>query len=803
MEVVSVGPLRVASVLWQKGPQAWVLTVACKATFELAPGSSPLADEQLPIQEADGYWGEDPARSLHSPSDLAPVKPRADVVLVGSAFAPDGTPVRSLIARLSVSGVEKSIECFADRVVAADDRVQEGAGFSRMSLLYERAAGGPGTTNPVGVRRGARDGYGRIALPNLLALGTRVGRDALYEPVGFGPIAPHWPQRTEKLGRLSPAWPPADWMQRPLPADVDLGYFNAAPPDQQVAVLRDDERIVLENLHHEHPRLVTTLPGIHPACFVRGRGGSPFRVPMQPDTLRIDTDLGTATLTWRRQVPLERPEERGHVLIAMEQPGQKLTWAEVSALAPHADDNLEIETIPPAPPEPAARGASAERGSLRAPPPPSLPFNTATGLPASPAVTTPARPSRPPATQTVVFATSGPRTDAALPFQAAAKAAAPAAGPPAKGPPAGISSPWATSVQVGTAAREPEPPAVAIAPPSVARPPIPAMLPSVVESPISARQPIPSGLSASPWASSASAPSFEKAVAPVPVAPAAEPWGRPSPVAAEQPAPRADEILELLWFDAESVPRMRRNRAWKPILTALEQRPVDRDLDDPALAAEPMEMEDRREVFEILANAAPEDAGGVDRALDAAVRKDGKFVAQLAMFAGQIELRFDELSALKATVATAAPFVTPTDEALKTAVESAKGLLEGADELTPPSLAEAATKRVREAFAAPKRAVPETHLADQTDRVLLTQRRYEKRVVFGGAHLRCLLRMEGTSVPAYLPESLAKKLPMYQRFGVRLVAEVHQQADQYESYHASLRVVALARATPRRAREVK
>jgi hypothetical protein len=49
-----------------------------------------------------------------------------------------------------------------------------------------------------------------------------------------------------------------------------------------------------------------------------------------------------------------------------------------------------------------------------------------------------------------------------------------------------------------------------------------------------------------------------------------------------------------------------------------------------------------------------------------------------------------------------------------------------------------------------------------------------------------------------LPESLAKKLPMYQRFRARLVAEVHQQADQYETHHAALRSVAVARATPRR-----
>jgi hypothetical protein len=56
---------------------------------------------------------------------------------------------------------------------------------------------------------------------------------------------------------------------------------------------------------------------------------------------------------------------------------------------------------------------------------------------------------------------------------------------------------------------------------------------------------------------------------------------------------------------------------------------------------------------------------------------------------------------------------------------------------------------------------------------------------------------EGAAIPGYLPEALAKKLPMFQRFGGRLIAEVQQQADQYETHHASLRIVALARATAR------
>src|SRR5689334_17838914 len=100
MDVVSVSLLRVASVVWQPRRGAWALTVVCKATYTLVPVESKLAQEQEYPNEDDNHWNDDPARSLYSPSDLAPFKPRADVMLVGHAFAPRKEPVRSLVARL-------------------------------------------------------------------------------------------------------------------------------------------------------------------------------------------------------------------------------------------------------------------------------------------------------------------------------------------------------------------------------------------------------------------------------------------------------------------------------------------------------------------------------------------------------------------------------------------------------------------------------------------------------------------------------------------------------------------------------
>jgi hypothetical protein len=67
--------------------------------------------------------------------------------------------------------------------------------------------------------------------------------------------------------------------------------------------------------------------------------------------------------------------------------------------------------------------------------------------------------------------------------------------------------------------------------------------------------------------------------------------------------------------------------------------------------------------------------------------------------------------------------------------------------------------------------------------------------VFGEQSIRSLLTPAtgGGPIPTYLPDGIAKQLPMFQRFRARLLAEVHLQQDQYESYPSALRVVGIGR----------
>jgi hypothetical protein len=362
------------------------------------------------------------------------------------------------------------------------------------------------------------------------------------------------------------------------------------------------------------------------------------------------------------------------------------------------------------------------------------------------------------------------------------RASAPAPAPPPLAAPPPVESPWATSVS----RRDPLPLAapaalgVAAASAAVFRP-----------------DAAPPSQGSAIAASNAAAEAEGSTRAPIYRPPAAQVL---PPIAAP---PEALEMVQLVWFDPASVPRVRRQPAWKRILDALEDEPPDTDLDEGGSAEDPVETEDRREIFEVLARGEVTDARGIEEALGAGVRDGGKLAVPIKLLTGELSFPFDELETLKATVATTTPLMS-NDEQLKAAVTHAQELLKLPDLRTSPAVVESLTTRIREAFAQGKRTLPASYLDNQVERALLEQRHYQRRPVFGGPHLRALFTPAGSArpLPAYLPDALAQKLPLYQRFKARIIVEIHPQLDQYETSPLGLRVVALGRALPQPASSI-
>ncbi len=918
MEVLSLCPFRAASLAWQPRRGAWALTVVVKATYDLMPVESPLAREQEYPNEDDNHWNDDAARSIYSPSDLVPFKPRADVMLVGHAFAPRKEAVRSLTVRLIVGDVNKAIEVFGERAWTHDGLLREGPRFIKMPLRYERASGGGETSNPVGMRADNRpDTFGNIQVPNLQPPGLLLADASDFiDPIGFGPIAPSWPGRRDKLGRHVATWQHGRWDQ-PVPDDIDTGYFMAAPRDQQVEVLRPNERIILENLHPEHPRLVTSLPGVVPQAFVDRRGHTQHELSLTCDTLWIDTDRSVCTVTWRGQLPMEGPGQAGRILIAAGDAGQRLTWADVERLAADAIDlddadlgtNDDDDDDGPAAttgltPKPHVSDAPGRKPNATLPfiaTPPG--FGSAVPVPMPP----PSKPKRPPPsprdeTKEEFTDTGFVRPAAALPFnELSSIGATPVPNEPTFGgsngglpfaqsdgraaaygehsrvglpfaPQAEGSRPRANGVDAPNAPnRETDvpPPAADASPPWLA--PAPPRTPTGLGPPGLPPPPNPPPLNTSgvftappaqlaqtsadsPWAGSGApaaftagalrgdggaAPAFGApatsggfAAAPPPppavvvaaappgnvanaatagvvaasnAAAAASSWitpnDAPAPVVSAPIAlrplarPNQREAIELLWFHKETVERIRENDPWKEVLAALKPKPPEVVPFDAELPPEPTpEQKEKRDVATIMTRATPTDGDGINEAITDAVTEEGLFEPPLILLGGELLLPFDELETLKANVTAVTPLIAG-DKRLKETVDNVNELLKTPWLESSTGVAEGLTQKIREAFAQANRILPASYLDTHTERILLEQRNYQKRTMWGELWIRSLMHPYNGSiaVPCYLPDALSKQLPMFQRFKARLICEAVVQQDENEAQPIALKVVALGR----------
>jgi hypothetical protein len=793
MEVVALGPFYVASLPWQRQSREWMLTVVCKATFDLVGGELRLASAQEPINDADNHWDDDPRRSVYLPNDLVPFKKGADVTLVGHAFAPHHKPCRSLTVRLVVGAIDKAIEVHADRTWNGESQIVEGPPFAHMPLRYERAPGGPGTPNPVGIPRAPGP------LPNLQASVRRAPLPSDSTPLGFGPIAADWPQRVERLRRHRASFPHTGWHGHPLPDDIDGEYFNVSPADQRLAEIAPDQDMLLEHLHPDHARLATRLPGMRPQAFVERPHAAPQDLAMVADGLWIDTDRSICTVTWRGKLPLVSRDERGRVLVTMAGARQKISWEDVTRLgralgkppqstrlapatpamppAPHApraperdvfeeeDESVETEVLPtaeiagmqgmnlPAWLTPQRRAAAARSSGLSAAPP----------APPAP----PPRPSRPAAT-TLPFVQLQPPAPSPPPVPVVPSPHAPATTQPLRAPAPAFTPP----APIAPPAEVPRPPPDEGAAPQASPP-----------------------RETSPWAAGAAS----AAIGPSTHFPVATPQASPAPAPQDEPRPRVParaarkagpDIVDLLWFDPQASARIR--AAFPAIVDELEFEPIDPKHDLPT--DDPYASRDRHDVFGVLTRAAATDGRGIGRAMLDAINETGRFTPPLVVLSGELRFPFDELEALKVTVAAIAPLATEDNKKLKDALEAANEVLK-TPLLQAPANVESATSEMRDALRQGRRAISSGQLDAHIERVLLEGRRYQKRTVFGDEQIRslCLPSGETSTIPAYLPFALSTKLPLMTRLKVRLIAEAHVQQDQYEAHPHGLKVVALGR----------
>lgn len=371
-----------------------------------------MDEEPMPLCLADEHWGDPVQTSVRQESDLAPFKPRCDVLVVGTAHAPGGTPAPRWETRLKVSTMAaaqapampeapqplnplmaltaaqiadwnqarqraRATAVGATEQVLLDKRLwilgpytmREGwlSGWkfsdpqpiTALPLRWEYAFGGRSLarknedeaplldevcfSNPLGrgwVERREADSLRKLGQPHrkeieapqivwpgqpltkpMIATHPKRSVNAAemaaivgtydQSPAGFGPVGRAWAPRLALAGTYDDNW--LENKHPGLPEDMDFGYWNGAPLDQQPPYLPPGFTLEAWNLTPPAStggHLRVELPAHRAFLLVRMEDGSMFPMPMITDTVVLDTDAMTVSLTHRAWIAADFPPVR-------------------------------------------------------------------------------------------------------------------------------------------------------------------------------------------------------------------------------------------------------------------------------------------------------------------------------------------------------------------------------------------------------------------------------------------------------------------------------------------------------------
>ncbi|MBD3182226.1 DUF2169 domain-containing protein, partial [Candidatus Poribacteria bacterium] len=222
------------------------------------------------------FYHKEKGEGVKFESDIAPFKPRGDIVLVGKACAPGATSVGSMDVSLHVGNISKIIRVFGDRRWEYSGRLlstgfTDPEPFTEMELTYERAFGGIDTVgggwcreNPFGrgfIAKKTKEAVDGVLLPNLEDPEDLINSwDDHPNPVGFGFYGRSAMPRAGYMGTYDDKWREERSPDPPL--DFKFDYYNAANPDLQVeGYLKGDETVEIVNMTPDG-RMKFKLPDI-------------------------------------------------------------------------------------------------------------------------------------------------------------------------------------------------------------------------------------------------------------------------------------------------------------------------------------------------------------------------------------------------------------------------------------------------------------------------------------------------------------------------------------------------------------
>lgn len=301
-----------------------LLIVAVKGTFNLPrPGQTvQLAEKQIPLLLADSFTGEPGLSAPQHEVDYAPRKRACDVLLLGSAYAPEGRQVTRMQVALQVGPMRKAFDAIGNRVWRAGLTGISSSPpqpFARMPISYDVAFGGTDCNsqderdhdayldNPVGRgwHKHLKDAWvDGTPLPNTEEQGSAVAKpNGKYKPMALSPIGRAWPRRRRYAGTYDQHW--LDEVFPWLPTDFDERYYQASPEDQQIRIPSAPMEITLHGFTPEGTRRFV-LPHFEAPLHVFPKQGRREHYTGLLDTIVFEPDDERFTITWRVTRPLKK-----------------------------------------------------------------------------------------------------------------------------------------------------------------------------------------------------------------------------------------------------------------------------------------------------------------------------------------------------------------------------------------------------------------------------------------------------------------------------------------------------------------
>lgn len=323
------------------GPAGEVYDVlAVRGTFDFpAQGQTlTLASRQTPIAWGDEHQGpaDEPLRMvLAREGDAVLYKPRADLLITGTARTADAQPMQSWLARVTVGAHRKTLQLHGPRrfeLGFVDWKLTAPQATTQVALDYRLAFGGLFTA-PAQGQESARSLYkpdnpaGCGWLPDTKALRplSKRARDHIQAQIralrhmpapqiedpkrpikypdeprpaqGVAPIARWWQPRLSHLGTRDENWLRQRYPQPPQ--DFNPAYYQSAHPDLILpGRLKGDEAITLEGLLPEGARTLH-LPALRVIGLTEQASNKKSAGQLALDTVRLDLDSRQAVLVWR------------------------------------------------------------------------------------------------------------------------------------------------------------------------------------------------------------------------------------------------------------------------------------------------------------------------------------------------------------------------------------------------------------------------------------------------------------------------------------------------------------------------